>query len=229
MQRFIINQHINNQYISKISVISNDEDIVALKSILLLPISNELVKDFYFLKLQLRDKDLLKTYISFAIPSNRNEQEVYSILMGRYYNLRVNSIHLFFMQHNTWLYEQYLNSMQQGKNYEKYIHTLLINKGYQIIHNCLELNKLDKGLDFIALKENVVLFIQCKNYKNTEITHIHFKEFYANCNLYLHKNSFENMKKRFLYLSSHAFLSDSATYFLKENPIIEFQVLKYHT
>lgn len=61
MQRFIINQHINNQHISKISVISNDEDITALKSILLLPKSNELVKDFYFLKLQLRDKDLLNS------------------------------------------------------------------------------------------------------------------------------------------------------------------------
>ncbi|NCD12964.1 MAG: hypothetical protein EOL93_10475 [Epsilonproteobacteria bacterium] len=229
MQKFIINQNINNQHISKISVMSNDEDITALKSILLLPTSNELVKDFYFLKLQLRDKDLLKTYVSFAIPSNKNEQEVYHILKDRYYNLRVSSIHCILMQHNTWSYEKYFQSIQKGKNYEQYVYTLLIKKGYRIIHNCLELNKLDKGIDFIASKENIVLFIQCKNYENTEITHTHFKEFYANCNLYLNKNSFENMKKRFLYLSSCAFLSDSARYFLRENPVIEFKVLKYHT
>lgn len=227
MQRYIINQTINNQLISKISVMSNDEDIEALKSILLLPKKGELIERFYTCKLQLQDKDKMKTYISVAMPScNFSGINGYeSVLIGRYYNLRVHSISLFAGQDNTWSYKTYINSIRKGKRYEIYISQLLKLRGYKIIHNCLELEKLDKGIDFISVKDDTVLFIQCKNFENTEITHIHLKEFYANCELYLLKNPFDGLKKRFMYISSKNFLSDSARYFLNENSFIEYSVI----
>lgn len=227
MKNYIINQVINNQLISKISVESNQEDIEALKSFILLPKSGELIKSFYFLKLQLRNENLLKTYISLAIPINKNEKELFALLKGRFYNLKVHSMIIFLMQENTWSFENYIKSMNKGKQYEEYVLKLLLYKKYKIIHNCLELKKADKGIDFIALKNDSVVLIQCKNFENTEITHIHLKEFYANCELYLRNEPFTGLKKRFLYLSSYDFLSDSAKYFLKENNFIEFSVLPY--
>lgn len=218
---------INNQLISKISIISTQEDIEALKSFILLPKKDELIKSFYFLKLQLRDETFLKTYMSVAIPINKNENELYSVLKGRYYNLKVHSMFVLFMQENTWSYENHIKSIQKGRKYEEYIFKLLLYRGYKIIHNCLELKKVDKGIDFIALKNDSLVFIQCKNFENTEITHIHLKEFYANCELFLRNEPFNGLKKRFLYLSSFDFLSDSAKYFLQENNFIEFNILPY--
>lgn len=227
MKKYIISQTINNQLISKIMVISNDEDIEALKSILLLPKKGEIVESFKMFKLQLRDETMMKNYITVAIPSNKSERDLYQILMGRYYTVKVHSIVCFLGQHNTWSYTNYIKSIEKGKLYEKYIFQLLSQRGYKIVHNCLELERFDKGIDFIALKDDIALFIQCKNFENTEITHIHLKEFYANCNLYLLQYPFDGLKKRFLYISSKDFLSDSARYFLKENSFIEFSVLSY--
>ena len=148
-------------------------------------------------------------------------------MRGRYFNLKVHSIFCFLGQRNTWSYQNYIKSIEKGKRYEQYIFNLLTYKGYKIIHNCLKMEKLDQGIDFIGIKDETVLFIQCKNFENTEITHIHLKEFFANCQLYLMKNSFDGFKKRMMYISSRDFLSDNAKYFLKENPFIEFKILKY--
>ena len=229
MKQYIINQIINNQLISKISVISTQEDIEALKSFILLPHKDELIKSFYFVKLQLCDETSLKTYISLAIPVDKNENELYAMLKGRYYNLKVCKMVILLMQENTWSYENHIKSIQKGRKYEEYIFKLLLYRGYKIIHSCLELQRADKGIDFIALKNDSVVFIQCKNFENTEVSHLHLKEFYANCELYLRNNSFNGLQKRFLYISSFNFLADSAKYFLKENNFIEFHVLPYRT
>ena len=76
---------INNQLISKISVTSTQEDIEALKSFILLPKKGELIKSFYFIKLQLRDETSMKTYMSVAIPIDKNEQDLLNTCLSNFH------------------------------------------------------------------------------------------------------------------------------------------------
>lgn len=225
MEKYVFNQIINNQLVSKISFFSSEKDYFDFKNFILLPKKDELIKEFYFYKIQLKDKNSFKSYISFATDCSKNENDVYAFLKGRFYTVYVNTITLYFMNKNTTSYFQYLNSIEKGLKYEKFIFSLLEKRGYIILHNCLNLGFSDNGIDFIALKNDAVLFIQCKNYENTEITHTHLKEFYANCELYFLKNSFDGYKKRFLYITSFDFLSDSARFFLKENSFLEHYII----
>lgn len=209
---------------NKKDISSNDEDIKVLKELILLPGKDELIKKYHFCKIQLRDKNNVKTYLDFAMSSKKSEKDIYA-LAGRYYNLKVKKIIIFHMSLNTSSYKKHLASIKKGQDYEKFIYNMLIKKNYEVIHNSLELGVKDKGIDFIALKDNAALLIQCKNWDEIKIEHSHLKEFYANCQLYLSKHDFNSYKVRLLFITSKDILSLSGKAFLNENK----NLLEYHT
>ena len=225
-KRYIIKQFINHSFVSKIDVYSNDEDIKILKELILLPKKDELVKEYYFCKLQLIDENNVKTYLDFAMSSNKSEKAIY-VLLGRYYNLKVKKIITYHMSLNKSSYKKYLASVKKGQDYENFIYSMLIKKNYEVIHNSLELGVKDKGIDFIALKDDTAILIQCKNWDEMEIEHSHLKEFYANCQLYLSKNNLSKYRIKLLFLTSRNILSLSGKAFLNENKgLIEYHVIK---
>ena len=226
-KKYTIKQFINHSFVSKLDIYSNDEDIKVLKELILLPEKDELVKKYNFCKIQLRDKNNVKTYLNFAMSSEKSENAIY-VLLGKYYNLRVEKIITSHMSLNTSSHIKHLASIKKGQDYEKFIYDMLIKKNYEVIHNSLELGVKDKGIDFIALKENATLLIQCKNWDEMEIEHSHLKEFYANTQLYLSKNNLSNYKVRLLFLTSKDILSSSGKAFLNENnDLMEYHIMNF--
>ncbi len=227
-RKYTIKQIVNDKFISKIDVISNADDIKAFEEFILLPQKGELIKEFYRVKMQLKDQEGRKVYINFAMPIEKNERALMDSLIGRFYSVEVHSIYIFLMSRDTYTYQNYINNQKKGKTYEEFIYSLLLKKDYSVFHNCLEMGKNDKGIDFIAQKDETILLIQCKHWEEMNIEHTHLKEFFANCQLYLSKTKLKGESKniRLLYITSKHILSPSAKIFLNENPnLIEHHVI----
>lgn len=121
------------------------------------------------------------------------------------------------------------NVVNQGKNYEQYIANLFKSKGYQVIENYKK-QKEDEGIDIIAIKNDELLLIQCKNWQKFIITHQDIKEFLGNCYLFLYKNvQYRKYKKvRRLFIVSQSNIDDSARNLLKNyTPFIELLNIPY--
>lgn len=225
-KRYVIHQNINDRYFKIVFYTDCENTYKNFKDFLLLPKKDELVKEFNEIKICIKDNTGLKTYFHFCLSCDKNEDDIYSFFKNNICNgIIFNSAYISYMRVDTTSYKRCISNQKKGLEYEKYIYLLLKKRGYNIIHNCIELGKKDKGIDFIALKNQDVIFIQCKNYTDTKITHKHLKEFYADCEIYLKDNPFNTFKKRFLFLSSKNCLDSSASYFLKDYPFVEYSVL----
>lgn len=230
MQEFkknIIHQNINDRYF-KIELYADDIVCNNFIKFILTPEKNELIKEFIIVKIVIKNNVNSKSYFHFACSLDKNENDIHHFFRENICNgIVVKKSTIFHLSFDTDSYKRCLLNQKRGKDYEKYIFALLKNKNYNIIHNCLKLEKEDQGIDFIAIKNSNVIFIQCKNFENTKVTHHHLKEFYANCEIYLKNNDFGEMNKRFLFLTSKDCLDNSAIYFLKENDFIEYHVLAF--
>lgn len=225
-KRYIIKQIINDKFIAKINILSNEADMKVLEEFILLPKKGELIKEFYRIKMQLKSREGIKIYINFAMPTDKNERALMDALIGRFYSVKVHSIYIFWMSKDTYTYQNYIDNQKKGKTYEEFVYTLLLKKGYSIFHNCLDIGRKDKGIDFIAQNTETILLIQCKNWEAMEVEHTHLKEFFANCQLYLSKEKLSTTNIRLLYITSKNVLSPSAKMFLQENPnLIEYHVI----
>jgi restriction system protein len=76
---------------------------------------------------------------------------------------------------------------QKGDRYEAKIGESLEIAGYKVIYRGLELGKKDEGIDLIAENKNEIILIQCKNWKENEVTHKEIKEFLWNCHAFAKK------------------------------------------
>lgn len=225
-QKYVIKQFINDTFISKIELFSNEQDIKALKQLILLPQKNELVEEYYMVKVQVQDKTGLKSYFNFAVSKEKNDKDIHNTFISRYFNVQIYKSVILDMRLTNKTYKNYLYKIKKGKEYEQFIYSLFLKKKYKLIHNCLELKEKDRGIDFVAVKENIMILVQCKNWTEFQIEHSHLKEFYANCQIYLSQKDTKNYSIRLLFLSSKDMLSSSGKEFIKENKnLVEYYVI----
>lgn len=227
-KRYIIKQFFNNTFISKIEVFTAENHLKKLKKLLLLPKKNEIITEYYMVKIQVKDKKGLKSYFNFAMSKDKSEKDIHKTFNNSYFNVQVVETIIYFMGLTSKSYEESLRKSKEGSEYEIFIYSLLLKKKYKIIHNCIELKEKDKGIDFIAVKDSNMLLIQCKNWSDFEVEHYHLKEFYANCEIYLSKIDVAQYKIRKIFITSQDVLSSSAKIFLEENSsLFEHHIVHY--
>ena len=120
----------------------------------------------------------------------------------------------------------------KGKNYEIFVGKYFENLGYKVFYNGIMKGRKDEGIDLIAEKENEILLIQCKNWKENskyKIKDKNLKEFIGNCFLYIEKRpEILNKKIKRIYVTSNDIYDKSAIKFLEENKnLIKKMILKY--
>jgi len=126
--------------------------------------------------------------------------------------------------------KMYVDNIRKGRDYEIFIIDYFRKKGYQTKGHGLINGKKDKGIDVIVKKDKEITLIQCKNWKEDssyKIKHRHLKEFLGNTTAFLENNKerAEGYSIKRLYVTSCDVLDNSAKYFLKDNSIIEHEII----
>ncbi|EDM24397.1 restriction endonuclease [Caminibacter mediatlanticus] len=121
---------------------------------------------------------------------------------------------------------------EKGRNFEIFVGKYFENLGYKIYYNGIINGRRDEGIDLIAYNKDMVLLIQCKNWKENskyKITDKNLKEFIGNCYTFIKNNpKIMNKKIKRLYITSCDVFSDSANYFIEKNKeLIEKKILKF--
>ena len=124
------------------------------------------------------------------------------------------------------------NNIKKGKDYEKFVGSYFEEKGYIIKFNGIEKGKKDNSIDLIAIKDNEIIFIQCKNWKENgkyKINEKIIKSFIGDTYTFIQNNSnYKNYTIKRLFVISGKILDKSAYYYIKENQnIIKYLLLKY--
>jgi len=122
--------------------------------------------------------------------------------------------------------QQRLNA-SKGVVYERHVGKAYEEKGYRVFYHGIEKGNKDSSIDLIAIKDNSkAVFVQCKNWMNTDrsyITHKDLKAFFGETYLYLLKNRhyFDYTLAFHFVVSDLKILDESARVFLRNNPEIK--------
>lgn len=119
------------------------------------------------------------------------------------------------------------NYVEKGRNYELQIKKFYENKNYKVDTNGINKGKKDGGIDLIALKDNEIILIQCKNHQK-EIEQDLIRKFIGDCYVFESKNKDitknRKIKREFVSNSSADYGSKM---FLNENTeIVNFLNIK---
>lgn len=118
-----------------------------------------------------------------------------------------------------------------GREYEKYVAQKYIQNGYEVKYNGIENGVRDEGIDLIAYKDNKILLIQCKNWKETgyqEINAKDIKAFFGNCFKFVLDNGLIDKKLGFHYIFAHKeTISKSALAYLENNKHIKHKCIPF--
>jgi len=121
---------------------------------------------------------------------------------------------------------------EKGEEYEKFVGNYFENLGYIIKYNGIEKGKKDNSIDLIAIKNNEIILIQCKNWnKNSKykITHKDIKAFIGDTYTFINENpQYKKYNIKRLFVISNKILDQSAINYIKEHKnIIKYLLLKY--
>ncbi len=123
------------------------------------------------------------------------------------------------------------NKITKGAIYEAYIADIYRQRGYDVEERGRELGKRDGGIDLIATKEDEVIFIQCKNWKENgkwKIKQKDIKAFRSDIRDFLINNP--EYKKDYMigrYVISGNILHKGAYIYIKQNNhILDFEIIR---
>jgi len=119
---------------------------------------------------------------------------------------------------------------EKGLEFEKFVAGHFKLDGYEIVLNGLKKGKKDKGIDIVCTKDNELILIQCKNWKEDskyKIKHTHLKEFIGNCTVYVNDNNLLDRNTKLKFITSNYVLDASAKNYLEENKILQYDVFKF--
>jgi len=120
---------------------------------------------------------------------------------------------------------------KKGKEYEIFVGKYFEKQGYIVKYNGIEKGKKDNSIDLIAIKQNEIILIQCKNWKKNnkyKITHKDIKAFIGDTYTFINENpQYNNYKIKRLFVISNKILDKSAINYIKEHQnIINYKLLK---
>ena len=119
---------------------------------------------------------------------------------------------------------------EKGLEFEKFVAGHFKLDGYEIVLNGVKRGKKDKGIDIVCTKDNELILIQCKNWKEDskyKIKHTHLKEFIGNCTVYVNDNNLLDRNTKLKFITSNYVLDASAKNYLEENKILRYEVFNF--
>ena len=122
------------------------------------------------------------------------------------------------------------NSSNKGKEFEEFVAGHFKLDGYQISLNGIKQGKNDKGIDIICSKDEELILIQCKNWKEDskyKINHEKLKAFVGCCTEYVNQNKLFDKNIKLKFITSNYILDESGKKFLQESKTLQYEILKY--
>jgi restriction system protein len=122
------------------------------------------------------------------------------------------------------------NISNKGKEFEEFVAGHFKLDGYQINSNGIKQGKKDKGIDIICSKDEELILIQCKNWKEDskyKINHEKLKAFVGCCTEYINEHKLFDKKVKLKFITSNYILDESGKKFLEESKTLQYEILKY--
>lgn len=130
--------------------------------------------------------------------------------------------------------KEYAKKMKElkikGKEYEEFVAGYYKLEGYEIYLNGIIKGKKDKGIDIICIKDNELILIQCKNWKEDskyKINHEKLKAFVGCCTEYINENKLFHKNIKLKFITSNYILDNSGKKFLEESKTLQYEILKF--
>ncbi|WP_163498475.1 restriction endonuclease [Helicobacter suis] len=120
--------------------------------------------------------------------------------------------------------------MQKGREYENFVAKYYAERGYSVAFH-RDLGKKDQKVDLILTKDNVVLFVQCKNWNENNPYRIsldYVKAFLQNCDVLQREELYRGKDCQRLLVLSSKVLDKEAYQFIKEctyDQRVRYQIL----
>ncbi|MDD2790436.1 MAG: restriction endonuclease [Sulfurimonas sp.] len=140
--------------------------------------------------------------------------------------------------HTTWLSRVELTESEQqqsrvyaGEEYEKFVGKKYESAGYIVDYRGLNLGKKDGGLDLIAENATSIVFVQCKNWIETDNYQIESRDlraFIGDCYLFLLQNTIDKRLAFHYIISDNEMLSESAKYFINRYKMLKVKEIKFN-
>ncbi|MBL3520052.1 restriction endonuclease [Arcobacter lanthieri] len=128
-------------------------------------------------------------------------------------------------------YKKYLKkSESKGKEFEEFVAKYFEKHGYIIELNGIKKGVKDKGIDLICIKDNEMILIQCKNWKENskyKINHEKLKAFVGCCTEYINEHNLFNKNIKLKFITSNYILDESGKKFLEDSKTLEYKILKF--
>ena len=119
---------------------------------------------------------------------------------------------------------------EKGKEYEEFVVGHFKIDGYEVNLHGIKKGKKDKGIDIICTKDEELILIQCKNWKEDskyKINHEKLKAFVGCCTEYVNKNKLFDKNIKLKFITSNYILDESGKKFLQESKTLQYEILKY--
>lgn len=117
-----------------------------------------------------------------------------------------------------------------GNTYEIFISKKYEEQNYQVELNGIKKSFEDGGIDIIAIKENSIVLVQCKNWamsNNYKITQKDLRAFVGDCFLYLKDKPLDKKVSYHFIVSHEDILTGSAKIFLEKHKFIKFKCVPF--
>jgi Holliday junction resolvase len=119
---------------------------------------------------------------------------------------------------------------EKGKEYEEFVAGYYKLNGYEIYLHGIKKGKKDKGIDIICSKDEELILIQCKNWKEDskyKINHEKLKAFVGCCTEYVNEHKLFDKKVKLKFITSNYILDESGKKFLEESKTLQYEILKF--
>ena len=119
---------------------------------------------------------------------------------------------------------------QKGREYEEFVAGYYKLDGYKIELHGIKKGKKDKGIDIICEKDEELILIQCKNWKEDskyKINHEKLKAFVGCCTEYVNEHKLFDRNVKLKFITSNYILDESGKKFLEESKTLQYEILKY--
>ena len=119
---------------------------------------------------------------------------------------------------------------EKGKEYEEFVAEHFKIDGYEVNLHGIKKGKKDKGIDIICTKDEELILIQCKNWKEDsryKINHENLKAFVGCCTEYVNENKLFDKNIKLKFITSNYILDESGKKFLQESKTLQYEVLKF--
>ena len=120
---------------------------------------------------------------------------------------------------------------KKGDIYEEYISNFFREQGYYVWEVGKEKGVKDSGVDIFVKKENIIYFVQCKNWETWKLNHNTVQAIQTKVRNFMKQEKgltklANGFKKKILYVTPNKCLTKGAYKYIEENSdILEYQVI----